>query len=171
MSAGAQSRRSLETNTDLVSTAATASLPAMAAEPDDHVVWLSDWYAAQCDGVWEHSYGVTIGTLDNPGWTVKVDLSGTQLAGRAFEPVSYRLEGPNDTADAHWHSCRVAEGCFEGAGGKAHCTHLGTLPRRRWLWRRLRAGWLLRLPRRPRKAARACRRAAVVGRYFIRPAA
>lgn len=42
---------------------------------------LQSWYIAQCDGEWEHSYGVTIETLDNPGWSLSVDLSGTRLDG------------------------------------------------------------------------------------------
>jgi hypothetical protein len=29
--------------------------------------WLQGWYATQCDGDWEHEYGVSIETLDNPG--------------------------------------------------------------------------------------------------------
>lgn len=28
---------------------------------------LERWYAAQCNGDWEHTYGVKIGYLDNPG--------------------------------------------------------------------------------------------------------
>jgi ribosomal protein L37E len=38
---------------------------------DDLLSKLSDWYAAQCDGDWEHEFGIHIGTLDNPGWSVK----------------------------------------------------------------------------------------------------
>ena len=35
---------------------------------------LQAWYAAQCNGKWEHTYGIAIGTLDNPGWSLSVDL-------------------------------------------------------------------------------------------------
>jgi hypothetical protein len=31
---------------------------------------IQGWYAAQCNGDWEHRYGVSIDTLDNPGWSV-----------------------------------------------------------------------------------------------------
>jgi hypothetical protein len=41
--------------------------------------FLQRWYAEQCDGKWEHSYGVRIETLDNPGWQITVDLNGTGL--------------------------------------------------------------------------------------------
>jgi len=40
---------------------------------------LQKWYFAQCDGDWEHSYGVRIDTVDNPGWTLEIDLVGTNL--------------------------------------------------------------------------------------------
>ncbi|MFW6720090.1 immunity 53 family protein [Streptomyces sp. MAR4 CNY-716] len=50
---------------------------------------LDGWYAAQCDGDWEHGYGVRIETLDNPGWLVRVDLVGTDREGAtlAGEPA------------------------------------------------------------------------------------
>ncbi|NRQ31606.1 hypothetical protein HII36_07085 [Nonomuraea sp. NN258] len=47
----------------------------------DALGYLQSWYSSQCDGDWEHGYGVTIDTLDNPGWILKVDLVGTSLEG------------------------------------------------------------------------------------------
>ena len=38
---------------------------------------LQDWYISNCDGDWEHSYGFKLDTLDNPGWTITVDLDET----------------------------------------------------------------------------------------------
>jgi hypothetical protein len=38
---------------------------------------LQEWYRSRCDGDWEHSYGVKVETLDNPGWLVTVDLEDT----------------------------------------------------------------------------------------------
>jgi hypothetical protein len=38
---------------------------------------LQRWYHSQSDGTWEHASGVRIETLDNPGWSLKVDLRGT----------------------------------------------------------------------------------------------
>ncbi|MEU0690573.1 immunity 53 family protein [Streptomyces uncialis] len=46
--------------------------------------WLQNWYAQQCDGDWEHTWGVRIGTLDHPGWTVEIDLEDTDLEGREY---------------------------------------------------------------------------------------
>jgi hypothetical protein len=72
---------------------------------------LQKWYQSQCDGEWEHRYGLDIGTLDNPGWSVKVDLAGTSLAEQSFTEVR-RLEHETD-----WIHCQVREGAFEGRGG------------------------------------------------------
>lgn len=54
---------------------------------DDNLSWLMKWYLAECNDDWEHSYGVKIDTLDNPGWTLKIDLLETHLHGRPFERV------------------------------------------------------------------------------------
>ena len=40
---------------------------------------LQRWYASQCDGDWEHHSDVEIGTLDNPGWSVDIDLADAAL--------------------------------------------------------------------------------------------
>lgn len=54
----------------------------------DNLDWLARWYLSQCNDDWEHTYGVKIDTLDNPGWTLKIDLFETELDGLAFEKVS-----------------------------------------------------------------------------------
>lgn len=41
--------------------------------------WLQNWYKTNCNGDWEHTYGIKIETLDNPGWSVVVDLKETNL--------------------------------------------------------------------------------------------
>lgn len=65
-----------------------SSLVDVAAMDDDNFRWLSEWYLSQCDDDWEHSYGVKIDTLDNPGWSLKIDLTDTSLADKAFERVT-----------------------------------------------------------------------------------
>jgi Immunity protein 53 len=72
---------------------------------------LQDWYASHCDGEWEHDYGVDIGTLDNPGWRVRIALSGTAVAERPLEPVHIvRSEGD-------WIEAWLEEGAWNGACG------------------------------------------------------
>jgi hypothetical protein len=36
---------------------------------------LEDWYAGECNGDWEHTYGITIRTTGDSGWLVVVDLN------------------------------------------------------------------------------------------------
>ncbi len=76
---------------------------------------LAAWYARQCDGEWEHRYGVSIQSIDNPGWWVKVDLAGTALATRTFVSVSIGVE-PEGATGSHWLRCYVADGVWNGAG-------------------------------------------------------
>ncbi|MFG3697676.1 Imm53 family immunity protein [Micromonospora sp. NPDC047620] len=46
------------------------------------LTYLESWFVRQCDGDWEHEYGIRIETTDNPGWTIEVDLLGSDLEGR-----------------------------------------------------------------------------------------
>ncbi|GIF05500.1 immunity 53 family protein [Actinoplanes siamensis] len=77
----------------------------------DPLTWLQAWYATQCDGSWEHDYGVSIDTLDNPGWSLLLDLRGTSLEGHDFPKYEVR-RGEHD-----WLVARVVEGRFEAACG------------------------------------------------------
>ena len=76
----------------------------------DELAWLQTWYQAQCDGDWEHSYGIRVDTLDNPGWSVKIDLKGTDLEHEPMPP-SFRDDGPDD-----WIRLEVKDGQFLGHG-------------------------------------------------------
>ena len=73
---------------------------------------LQKWYHSQCNGDWEHSYGVEIGTLDNPGWRIIIELADTKLVDRPFTEVRQNREHPID-----WIHCRVRDRKFEGFGG------------------------------------------------------
>ena len=80
---------------------------------------------SKCDGEWEHESGVSISTLDNPGWILTVNLMGTDLADRAIEVWSRDLgtrliqteEGRKGSGD--WMECRVSGGKWVGAGDTA----------------------------------------------------
>ena len=78
---------------------------------DDLLTWLQGWYERHCDGDWEHSWGVTIGTLDNPWWRVEINLVETELAGRAFRRVE------RDRSATDWIRCWVEDERFHAAGG------------------------------------------------------
>lgn len=43
------------------------------------------WYAELCNGDWEHGYGVHVETMDNPGWSLRINLSETPWREATFE--------------------------------------------------------------------------------------
>ena len=72
---------------------------------------LVEWFNAQCNGDWEHGDGVKITTLDNPGWSILIDLDNTDLEDREFTPVE-------DLApERDWMRCWIEKGQFHAAGG------------------------------------------------------
>lgn len=77
----------------------------------DVLQWLQGWYHQQCDGDWEHQNGISVQTLDNPGWRVTINLEDTTLEERSFTTVEWE----NNVAD--WGRCWVTDGVFHGAGG------------------------------------------------------
>jgi hypothetical protein len=79
----------------------------------DQLSRLRDWYVAQCDGDWEHSYGIKLETLDNPGWLLQIDLTETELSAKQFSPIHL---GDSET-DGNWIHCKVESGRFDAAGG------------------------------------------------------
>ncbi len=80
---------------------------------------LNQWWQAQCDGDWEHEFGVSIGTLDNPGWIVKIDIMYTHMQDWRFEPVSRRL------SETDWHDYRIVPGTTCGGSEFMHFVGMG----------------------------------------------
>ncbi len=77
---------------------------------------LQNWYATHCDGEWEHHHGITIQTCDNPGWWVKVDLTGTELQSRPFPHVSENVDVAAFQQGDRWLHCYVENGVWNGVG-------------------------------------------------------
>ena len=71
---------------------------------------LEDWYVSQCNGYWEHQYGIKIDCIDNPGWSLFVDLKETPLEEVEMRPHSFE----NDKGD--WMYCKVEDRQFVGVG-------------------------------------------------------
>ena len=72
---------------------------------------LQEWYIARCDGLWEHSSGIRIVTLDNPGWRMTINLADTEFETMGFTAVD------DEKSEDDWIQCwKDAEG-FQAAGG------------------------------------------------------
>lgn len=71
---------------------------------------IQNWYKSNCDGDWEHSYGVLIETLDNPGWSVEIDLINTPCADKKFAEINI------DKGDSDWITCKISDNKFLGSG-------------------------------------------------------
>ncbi len=72
--------------------------------------FLTHWYQSQCDGEWEHEYGVKIETIDNPGWLVRIDLVFTNLEDIETEGESVE-NGPGD-----WYLYSIKNNVFTASG-------------------------------------------------------
>ena len=72
------------------------------------------WYRDQCNGDREHKHGIAIKTLDNPGWSLSVDVAETSLHGRQLPPVRYEAN------EVDWYECRIEHDVFRGWGGPSN---------------------------------------------------
>jgi hypothetical protein len=82
------------------------------------VAALEAWYESNCDGDWEHGWGVTIHTLDNPGWSVDINLAETSLSGKKFGKLQ------QERTEHDWVHCWVDEEVFKGRGGPRNLSEI-----------------------------------------------
>src|SRR5262245_8145932 len=80
--------------------------------------WLQGWYTSQCDGEWEHEHGITIATLDNPGWSVEIPLAETVLSDRL------RVKGERHLSEHNWLVYEVKDVKFKGFCGPENLSDL-----------------------------------------------
>ena len=62
--------------------------------------WLINWFKKHCNGDWEHTYGIRIGTLDNPGWSIKISINETELESKNFTELEI------NRSEEDWVFCR-----------------------------------------------------------------
>ncbi|EMO43853.1 Imm53 family immunity protein [Leptospira santarosai] len=72
--------------------------------------WLMEWYQSQCDGDWEHEYGIEINTNGDRGWQVKIEVNFTELDGVVINHTLIQ-QGLND-----WYSFSLKDGKFLAEG-------------------------------------------------------
>jgi hypothetical protein len=83
-----------------------------ARELMDSVSRLCAWFERQCANDWHEDRGIKIDTLDNPGWSMKIDLRGTSLQEKVFHEL--RIE----RSDRDWFVARKNSELFEAFGGE-----------------------------------------------------
>ena len=71
---------------------------------------LQQWYQSHCNEDWEQQYGITIETIDNPGWSIEVDLMETELEGKSFDAID--ISRP----ETDWMKCWVEDEKYVGMG-------------------------------------------------------
>jgi len=82
------------------------------------------WYTINCNGDWEHSYGlsvwhgISVQTLDNPGWIVSIDLKDTCLDASALPYVLH------ERSTVNWFGYKVEKEKFEGVGGPENLSEI-----------------------------------------------
>jgi hypothetical protein len=80
---------------------------------------LQEWYASMCNDDWEHTHGLFIGNIDNPGWSLKVELEDAYLCGVQFDDLKIQRDDEND-----WILCRLQDWDFQGYGGPGNLSEL-----------------------------------------------
>jgi len=78
---------------------------------DSEFEWLQHWYKSQCDGDWEHEYGISIETVDNPGWYLTINLSETKYAECTFQSIQVEKD------ELNWYFCLTRNNNFEASCG------------------------------------------------------
>ena len=93
-------------------------------EENDDLTWLAEFFHFLCDGEWEHDDGITLRTLDNPGWMLLVALSGTSLADKNLKEIDIRR------SETDWIVLRKNQHIVEGFCGALNLTELVSIFRR-----------------------------------------
>lgn len=74
--------------------------------------WMQEWLISNCNGDWEHSQNFTITTIDNPGWSIKINLNETFLENSHLENI--RIE----RTETDWIHCYLKNQQFFGYCGE-----------------------------------------------------
>lgn len=76
----------------------------------DNLEWLDGWYQRQCNGEWEHSKGVQLESLEQRGWQLTINLTGTSAENAEPQRVSF------GSSCGEWIACSISPDRFEGSG-------------------------------------------------------
>lgn len=85
----------------------------------DPIQIITKWYVKQClqasrrsrtTPIWDPHPIISIITIDNPGWSVGIQLTGTDLEGIAMQKIKI------DRGDDDWYFCYISDNEFCGVG-------------------------------------------------------
>jgi hypothetical protein len=79
---------------------------------------MAAWFLKRCDGDWEHGPGVRIATLDNPGWSLHVNMTDTPMERACMSTTDI------DRSKDDWVYCELKEGLFLGRCGPLNLTEM-----------------------------------------------
>lgn len=77
---------------------------------ENNLKWLYNWYNKNCNGFWEHHYGIKIETIDNPGRAITID---TESSTEELKNMSWKIF---EKAPTDWYGYKVEEKKFEASG-------------------------------------------------------
>ena len=72
--------------------------------------WLEDWYSKKCNGDWEHTFGLQINTIDNPGWSISIDIKETSLEGLQIPYACF------ENSEDDWYCYKVENDKYDAFG-------------------------------------------------------
>lgn len=79
---------------------------------DDDFLWLQQWYQSHCNEDWEYDNRIHLGTIDNPGWSLEINLKDTELEKKHFQEINDMHRSEKD-----WMFCTVRDTKFDSACG------------------------------------------------------
>jgi hypothetical protein len=85
---------------------------------DKDLYWLVDWYQKHITTDLTSAKRIDLGTLDNPGWALDIDLHNTDLDKRTFTNVKI------DKNHEDWIFCSLTNHTFSGNCGPHNCLNM-----------------------------------------------
>ncbi len=85
---------------------------------ENDFLWFSEWYRNHCFGNLKNERRLSLGTLDNPGWSLKINLEDTELKGKKFQSIKV------DRTEDNWICCFLKNNKFIGVGGPLNLSEI-----------------------------------------------
>lgn len=72
--------------------------------------WIQNWYKTECNEDWEHTYGIRIETVDNPGWFLQIDLKETDYVDIVADT------GLIEYGEHDWYIIKIEDSVYKASG-------------------------------------------------------